>query len=415
MSREIPDEELLFLIRSEVNDLCRRQLLTLKQREEIERRLYHSFRKLDVLQELIDDPEVTEIMVNGPDHIFYEKNGSLTRYPYRFDSAARLDTIIQIIAGRANKRINESQPIVDTRLPDGSRVNAVVAPVAVSGSSLSIRKFPANPMTMERLVKLGSLDETMTVFFSLIVAAGYNIFVSGGTGSGKTTFLNALSAFIPEGERVVTIEDSAELQMKQVENLVRLETKSESIGGAPGIGIRDLLRTALRMRPDRIIVGEVRGAECLDMLQANNTGHNGSMSTGHANSAQDMLSRLETMVLMGMDLPLFAVRGQIAYGLDILVHLGRLRDRSRKVLSVDEITGIKDGQIMLHPLYRFEEQMSDDKKENRRAKVSGTWVQKGTLIDTRKLIDTGLFEECRRYGFCVGEEKNGTGERRESC
>lgn len=386
LSRDIPDEELKQIIEKGVGEYSRERLLSLSQRELYERQIFNSFRKMDILQELLDDPEVTEVMVNGAKHIFYEKEGCV--YPWEKGelSEEKLADMIQQIVGSANRTVNEAQPIVDTRLADGSRVNVVLSPISIDGSCISIRKFSNIPMTLTRLIELGSISEEAAQMLRLLVCAGYNIFVSGGTGSGKTTFLNALSEHIPQGQRVVTIEDSAELQMHSIRNLVRLETRGANGNGAEPITIRDLIRTALRMRPDRIIVGEVRGAEALDMLQAMNTGHDGSLSTGHANSSEDMLNRLETMVLMGMELPTEAIRRQIASGIDILVHLGRMRDRSRKVLHIAELDGIRDGTVQLHTLYRFRE---DGKKGER---VNGTWKKEGTLLHRGKMQAEGLEE-----------------------
>ena len=381
---EVSDEELLEMIRRTAMQDADSRMCSISEREQMELELFHSFRGLDILQDLLDDPEVTEILVNGPKHIFYEKHGSLYPWEKTFFSEERLNTMIQSIVGRANRSVNASEPIVDTRLPDGSRVNVVLAPVSVTGPCLSIRKFPKQPLSMENLVSMGALSEEIADFLKTLVQSGYNIFVSGGTGSGKTTFLNALSRFIPQDQRVITIEDSAELQMRSVQNLVRLETRQGNNNGAHEISIRDLIRTSLRMRPDRIIVGEVRGAEALDMLQAINTGHNGSMSTGHANSIPDMLSRLETMVLMGMDLPLAAIRGQIAHGLDLFVHLGRLRDHSRKVLDIREVCGLKEGGIVLNALFTFHE------TEEKDGIIKGTWKKTGTLQNTEKLKNQGL-------------------------
>ena len=291
------------------------------------------------------------------------------------------------MVGNNNRMVNEASPIVDTRLPDGSRVNIVLEPVAIDGSAISIRKFPQHPILMEDLIRIGSLTDEAAVFLELLVKSGYNIFVSGGTGSGKTTFLNALSQYIPREERIITIEDSAELQLIDKPNLVRLETRNANTEGVTPITIRDLIRTALRMRPERIIVGECRGAEALDMLQAMNTGHDGSLSTGHANSCKDMLSRMETMVLMGMELPLPAIRSQIASGIDILVHLGRLRDKSRKVLNIAEIDGIENGEIRLHELFSFVEEKGDGQK------VCGKLVQIGHLLHWEKFYRAGFSEE----------------------
>lgn len=386
LTRETGDEELEELIYNEVGNYSRAQGLSLKQREQFQKEIYHSLRKLDALQELVDDPNVTEIMVNGADSIFYEKDGRVRKWDRRFYSKEKLEDVIQQIVAAGNKIVNEANPIVDTRLKDGSRVNIVLSPIAIDGSAITIRKFPEQPMCMRQLIQLGAISEEVVEFLKQLVQAGYNIFISGGTGAGKTTFLNALSEFIPSGERLITIEDSAELQIHSIPNLIRLETRTANMEGVREITIRDLIRTSLRMRPSRIIVGECRGAETLDMLQAMNTGHDGSISTGHANSSQDMLKRLETMVLMGMDLPLSAIRGQIASGIQILIHLGRLRDCSRKVLHVDEIDGIKDGEIQLHSIYRFVETEQGDKE----GKVSGKWEKTGILQHTEKLKEAGL-------------------------
>ena len=387
LTRDTGDEELEELIYSEVGSYSRRQGLSLRQREQFQREIYHSLRKLDALQELIDDRSVTEIMVNGPDAIFFEKAGRVHKWDRTFYSREKLEDVIQQIVAAGNKIVNEANPIVDTRLKDGSRVNIVLAPVAIDGSAITIRKFPEQPMRMQQLVQIGAVSREAVDFLKQLVQSGYNIFISGGTGAGKTTFLNALSEFIPAGERLITIEDSAELQIQTVPNLIRLETRSANMEGVREITIRDLIRTSLRMRPDRIIVGECRGAETLDMLQAMNTGHDGSISTGHANSSLDMLKRLETMVLMGMDLPIQAIRGQIASGIQILIHLGRLRDCSRKVLNIDEIDGIKDGEIITHSIYRFRE-MRQTQEEG---KVARIWEKTGILQNTDKLTEAGLY------------------------
>lgn len=386
LTRETGDEELGNLIYDEVGKYSREHGLSLKRREQFQREIYHSLRKLDALQELVDDPDVTEIMVNGAEHIFYEKDGRVRQWDRQFYSKEKLEDVIQQIAAAGNKIINEANPIVDTRLKDGSRVNIVLSPIAIDGSAITIRKFPEQPMRMEQLIQFGALSEEVAEFLKQLVQAGYNIFVSGGTGAGKTTFLNALSEYIPSEERLITIEDSAELQIQSVPNLIRLETRTANMEGVREISIRDLIRTSLRMRPSRIIVGECRGAEALDMLQAMNTGHDGSLSTGHANSSQDMLKRLETMVLMGMDLPVSAIRSQIASGIDILIHLGRLRDCSRKMLNVDEIDGIKDGEIQMHSIYRFIE----TKQEEQGGKVTGIWEKAGDLENMEKLKEAGL-------------------------
>ena len=349
------EEELLACITQAIEETAARQYLPLKRKLELKRRLYDSFRRLDILQELVDDPEVTEIMVNGKDRIFLEKKGRIIRWNRGFEEEEQLEDMIQQIVSRINRAVNVSHPIADARLENGSRVHVVLPPIALDGPVVTIRKFP-EPITVEKLIRLGSLSEEAAGFLEMLVKAGYNLFISGGTGSGKTSFLNAMSAFIPADERIITIEDSAELQIRQIPNLVRLETRNATGEGEGAVEISDLIRAALRMRPDRIIVGEVRGREALDMLQALNTGHDGSLSTGHANSPKDMLARLETMVLMGAELPLPAVRSQIASAVDVLVHLGRLRDRSRKVLEIVEVGDYANGEIELNPLFRFEEE-----------------------------------------------------------
>ena len=386
MTRETGDEDLEELFYFVVGSYSRNNGLSLKHREKFQKEIYHSLRKLDALQELLDNPNVTEIMVNGPDHIFYEMDGHVLQWDRSFYSKEKLEDVIQQIVASGNKIVNEANPIVDTRLKDGSRVNIVLSPIAVDGSVITIRKFPEHPMKMNQLIQYGAISKEAADFLKTLVYSGYNIFVSGGTGAGKTTFLNALSEFIPTEERLITIEDSAELQISSIPNLIRLETRTANMEGVREITIRDLIRTSLRMRPDRIIVGECRGAETLDMLQAMNTGHDGSLSTGHANSSKDMLKRLETMVLMGMELPIPAIRSQIASGIDLLVHLGRLRDRSRKVLCIDEIDGIKDGEIQLHSIYQFVEQNQDHSNE----KVIGIWQKSGILKNTAKLREAGL-------------------------
>lgn len=388
MTREHAEEEILAVIDEEICRAARERVIPLAWRKELRMRVFHSLRKLDVLQELLNEDDVTEIMVNGADHIFYEKNGEIRFWDKCFSSREKLEDIIQQIVGNHNRMVNEAEPIADTRLEDGSRVNVVLPPVALEGPVVSIRKFPKHPVLMEQMIAGGSISRECGEFLEKLVKAGYNIFISGGTGSGKTTFLNALSEFIPKSERVITIEDSAELQLQGIENLVRLETRTGGPQGTLAITIRDLIRTALRMRPDRIIVGEIRGAECLDMLQAMNTGHDGSLSTGHANSCQDMLSRMETMVLMGMELPLLAIRSQIAAGVDILVHLGRLRDRSRRMLSIVEVAGMEEDRIRLNPLYEFTEMGEQD------GRVTGSWVKTGELIHKGKLYRAGMEEGC---------------------
>lgn len=382
--QEVSDERIAEEIRAVLHDVEKGQILTMEEKIALSKSLFHSLRKLDVLQELMEDPGITEIMVNGPDRIFYEKKGALYSWDKSFPTSEKLEDVIQQIVGRSNKMVNESTPIVDTRLPDGSRINVVLPPIAIDGACISIRRFPETPIRMPDLIEMGSVSEEAAEFLQKLVRAKYNIFISGGTGSGKTTFLNVLSSFIPEEERIVTIEDSAELQIKGHPNLVRLETRTANFEGVREITIRDLIKTALRMRPDRIVVGEVRGEEALDMLQSMQSGHDGSLSTGHSNSAEDMLKRLETMVLMGMDIPMEAIRSQIAEGLDILVHLGRLRDKSRKVLDIMEITGYRNGEISLQSLYHFEEQGEQD------GKIVGKWKKQGNLSRLEKWKAAGI-------------------------
>lgn len=385
MTHEQTDEEVCELIEQCILEVSRERFISLEDKRRLAREVFLSIRKLDFLQELIDDESVTEIMVNGPDAIFVEKNGKLYRAEERFASREKLENVIQQIVASCNRVVNEASPIVDARLENGARVHVVLAPVALNGPILTIRRFPERPMCMEDLLRRQSLPKEAAELLKKLVKAGYNIFISGGTGSGKTTFLNALSEYIPPAERVITIEDSAELQLISLPNLVRLETRNANVEGCREITIRDLIRASLRMRPDRLIVGEVRGSEAVDMLQCLNTGHDGSLSTGHANSASDMLYRLETMVLMGMELPLAAIRGQIASGVDVIVHLGRLRDRSRRVLEIAEIIGYEDGVIRMQPLYQFEEEGEDDEK-----RIIGTLRKRAELYHTEKLCAAGL-------------------------
>lgn len=357
--KDSSDEDILDLIQENVLKIGQDIYLSLEEKEELIRGVFNSLRKLDVLQEILDDREITEIMVNGPDVIFVEKNGVITKYPRGFSSRAKLEDVIGQIVSKMNRRVNESSPIVDVRLEDGSRVNVVLPPVAINGPIVTIRKFPDKPFTMDKLIAIGSISQEVASFLEVLVHAGYNIFISGGTGSGKTTFLNCLSNAIPSQERVITIEDSAELQIQGIPNLVRMESRDANLEGKNAVTIRDLIKSALRMRPDRIILGEVRDAAACELLSAMNTGHDGSISTGHANSPRDMLARLETLVLTGMDIPLEAVRQQIASGIDIVVQLGRLRDKSRKVLEVQEIAGVENGQISFNSLFSFVEEGED--------------------------------------------------------
>lgn len=386
LSKELSDEEICDLIGIAVSKEAREIPMTLRQRADLERIIFNSLRKLDILQELVDDKAVTEIMVNGPNEIFYEKAGRIYEFDGHFSSEEKLEDVIQQIVGRHNRVVNQASPIVDTRLSDGSRVNIVLNPISIGGSTVSIRKFPEHPMSMEKLIDIESISPEAAGVLQTLTQAKYNIFISGGTGSGKTTFLNALSQYIPDDERIITIEDSAELQLVGAKNIVRLETRNSNTDGVTPITIRDLIRTALRMRPDRIIVGECRGAEALDMLQAMNTGHDGSLSTGHANSPADAISRIEVMTLMGAEeMPLKAIRQQVASGIDIIVQLGRLRDKSRRVLEISEIDSFTDGEIMLNSLYHFEESGVD--KDGR---ILGQLVKTGTLRHTQKLCAAGL-------------------------
>ena len=355
LSKDLSDEDLKEIITAMVLEEYSQQRISLKEKLRISRELFHSVRGLDVMQEILEDEDVTEIMVNGYDRIFIEKKGKLYRYQGAFSSKEKLSDVIQTIVAKTNKRVNEASPIVDTRLPDGSRVNVVLNPIAVRGPVVTIRKFPKKAMTMEDLIALGTITSEAAAYLKKLVEGGYNIFISGGTGTGKTTFLNALTGFIPRNERIITIEDSAELKISEIDNLVSMECRPANIEGENEITIRELIKTALRMRPTRIIVGEVRGPETLDMLQAMNTGHDGSLSTGHGNSPSDMLTRLETMVLMGTDMPLSAIRAQIASAIDIMIHLGRFRDGSRKVVEIAEISGYENGAILLSPLYLYRE------------------------------------------------------------
>ena len=352
--RELSDEEILEAIDDLIVNTLHDSGVNLKEKVQLRQELFYSVRKLDVLQELIEDEGITEIMVNGPDSIFVERNGRLLKWHKSFTDKEKLEDVIQQIVGKCNRVVNESSPIVDARFQN-SRVNAVVYPVALNGPILTIRRFPDKPITMDKLIDLGSITQECAGFLEKLVKARYSIVIGGGTGSGKTTFLGALSNYIPKDERIITIEDNAELKIQGIANLVRLEAKAANGNGSPAITIRDLIRSALRMRPDRIIVGEVRGQEAVDMLQALNTGHEGSLGTAHANSTQDMLARLEVLVLMGMDLPLEAIRRQIASGVDIFIHLGRMRDKSRKVLEISEVCGFYQGEIKLQVLYQWQE------------------------------------------------------------
>ena len=388
LTKDTSDEEMYELIDAEVLRSKREYALSIEELEKLRSELFHSMRKLDILQDLVDDPTVTEIMINGKDDIFIEKKGKLQRYDLKFASKEKLEDVIQKIVAGCNRVVNESSPIVDARLENGSRVNVVLDPIALNGPIVTIRRFPDEPITMKKLISFGSIPANIVEDLKVLVKSGYNIFISGGTGSGKTTFLNALSDSIPESDRVITIEDNAELQILHVPNIVKMESRNANVEGCKEITIRDLIKSSLRMRPDRIVVGEVRSGEALDMVQAMNTGHDGSMSTGHANSARDMMFRLETMMLMAMDLPLTAIRRQLASGIDLVVHLGRLRDRSRKMSEICEVTGDideKTGEVALQTLWRFEE-----KGEDENGKVIGEWRKTGELRNKEKLLAAGL-------------------------
>lgn len=354
-SEEITEEDLLRRIDQVIMQAAKESFLTLEGKEKLRRELYASIRGLDILEELLEKDSITEIMINGYEDIFLEEQGRIHRWDRKFESRQKLEDIVQLIVAKANRIVNEANPIVDARLSDGSRVNVILPPVALNGPIVTIRKFSKEPFTMEKLIEIGAVTKDAAEFLKLLVEAKYNIFICGGTGSGKTTFLNALTAFIPKEERIITIEDAAELKVNGIENLVRLEVRNKNTEGTGEISIRELIRSSLRMRPDRIIVGEVRGAETIDMLQAMNTGHDGSLSTGHGNSTSDMLDRLETMVLLGSDIPLMAARRQIASAIDVMVQLGRLRDGKRCVLEISEILGCRDGEIEKNPLFVYQE------------------------------------------------------------
>lgn len=384
VSREMTDNEILEIIDEKIVEAAKEIYLSLSEKDSLRADLFNSMRKLDILQELIDDDSVTEIMVNGVESIFIERAGRLYKWEQSFESREKLLDVIQQIVSKTNRVVNEAVPIVDSRLENGARVNAVLSPIAINGPILTIRRFPDNPIGIEELLRWDSITKEAAEFLEKLVRAGYNIFISGGTGSGKTTFLNALSNFIPKDERIITIEDSAELQIVGIDNLVRLETRNSNTEGLNAITIRDLIKSALRMRPSRIIVGEVRGTEAIDMIQSLNTGHSG-LSTGHANSAKDMLSRLETMILMGMDMPLNAVRRQLTSAIDIIVHLGRLRDKSRRVLEISEITDFIDGEIIVSPIYEFEETGEEES-----GRILGALNKTGKLKFINKLASAGI-------------------------
>ena len=383
-SIEITEEDLYRKIDQVIVRESKENFLTLPKKEQLRKELFAAIRGLDILEEVLEQDSVTEIMINGAEYIFLEEYGKIHRWDKKFESKQKLEDIIQQIVAKANRIVNEASPIVDTRLEDGSRVNVILPPVALNGPIVTIRKFAKEPLTMDKLIEIGAITKDAAQFLEKLVQAKYNIFICGGTGSGKTTFLNALTAYIPKQERIITIEDAAELKVYGIENLVRLEVRNKSIEGSGEVSIRDLIRTALRMRPDRIIVGEVRGAETIDMLQAMNTGHDGSLSTGHGNSVSDMLDRLETMVLLGTDIPLMAVRKQIASAIDIMVQLGRLRDGRRCVLEISEILGCREGEIEKNPIYVFQEKEEETIGELKRTK--------SVFIQQMKLKRAGLKE-----------------------
>ena len=387
---QLSDEELQEKVEEITAEKLEGLYVPIDQRVSIVEQVYSSIRGFGLLDAIISDDTITEVMINGPENIFIEQNGRLFKLDKEFESQRRLEDIIQRIVGLAGREVNQANPICDTRLPDGSRVNVVLPPIALCGPTITIRKFSKTPMTIEKLIQYGSLTQDIADKLELLVKSKYNIFISGGTGSGKTTFLNALSNYIPKDERVITIEDSAELQRRGVDNLVRLETRNANMEGKGEITIRDLIKSSLRMRPERIVVGEVRGGEALDMLQAMNTGHDGSLSTGHANSTEDMLSRLETMVLQGAaGLPLEAIRQQIASAVDIIIHLSRLRDKSRKTMEITEVVGYENGKIILNPLYVFEEDENSTLE-----KVSGSLVRtQNKMQNTFKLQLAGIKNE----------------------
>ena len=387
LTTDVSDEEILQLIDEVIFAGEESQYLSVWDKLQLQKDVFYSLRGLDVLQELVDNKQITEIMINGSKDIFIEEKGRIRRWNKSFLNKEKLEDVVQQIVSRANRVVNEASPIVDTRLPDGSRVNVVLPPVALNGPIVTIRKFPEKAMDMKQLLEFGAITKEAAVFLQKLVQAKMNLFISGGTGSGKTTFLNILSNYIPEDERIITIEDSAELQITQIPNLVRLETRNANVEGKNAISIRDLIKSALRMRPDRIIIGEIRDGAALDLLSALNTGHDGSLSTGHANSPEDMLSRLETMTLMSdVELPLEAVRRQISSALEIVVHLGRLRDKSRKVLQIVEVLGMQDGIIQTMPLYEFVEE-GEDEEGNVIGSLQPTGYQ---LQQTEKLKRAGI-------------------------
>ncbi|MGN0496978.1 MAG: CpaF family protein [Lachnospiraceae bacterium] len=384
LNQEMTDEEINHYIEEKILLRARKRPLLLEEKQMLKKELFNTFRRLDVLSDLLEDEDITEIMVNGVDKIFIEKEGRLIGLKDSFSSEERLRNIIQQIVSSCNRIVNETVPIVDARLQDGSRVNVVLPPIALDGAVLTIRKFPKELFTMDKLIEMESITKEAAQFLKSLVIAKYNLFISGGTGCGKTTFLNVLSNYIPNDERVITIEDSAELQIKNIPNLVRLETRNANVEGENAIPMSALIKSALRMRPDRIIVGEVRDAAAMDMANSMLTGHDGSISTGHGNSAKEMLLRLETMILMGYDMPVLAIRQQLASAIDVIIHLGRLRDNSRKVMEITEIMGIKDGEIVTRPLFEFKELKECN------GRVVGKLEKKEDLFHIKKLQQSGL-------------------------
>ena len=389
LTREVEDDEIREVISQIVAEESRQNYLSLGERQTVIETVFNSMRGLDVLQPLVDDPSITEIMINGPHHVFIEQNGRLYQKNVSFGSNDNLLNVILNIVSKVNRTVNEANPIVDARLLDGSRVNVVLPPIALDGPTVTIRKFPEDPMTVKKLIEYGSITPEVAELLERMVKAKFNIFFSGGTGSGKTTFLNALSNFIPRDERVITIEDSAELQLKGIDNLVRMETRNANMEGKGEVTIRDLIRSSLRMRPERIVVGEVRGAEALDMLQAMNTGHDGSLSTGHSNSTKDMLSRLETMVLSGNNIPLEAIRQQIASAINIIIQLSRLRDKSRRTVEITEVVGYENGEFQLNTLYKFVEHGED---KNGRI-IGGLERTENPMVNTFKFKMAGISDK----------------------
>ncbi len=388
MSGDITDVALKQVIGECVQEESGLYMISIRQKEELEESVFNAIRRLDVLQELLEDDTITEIMINGKDDIFLERNGHITKWDKSFENEERLEDIAQKIASLSNKIVNISSPIADTRLEDGSRVSIVLPPVALKGPVITIRKFYKDALTMEKLIQTGSLTQEAADFLKMAVKSKYNIFISGGTGSGKTTFLNALSEFIDNDERVITIEDAAELQINHVKNLVRLEARDANIEGKNEVTIRDLIRASLRMRPDRIIVGEVRGKETLDMVQAMSTGHDGSLSTGHGNSPKDMMTRLETMILMGIDMPVAAIRQQLTSAIDIIIHLGRLRDKTRRVLQIAEVVGVSRGEVKFNKLFEFAENAESNGLVLGELKATGN-----KLVNTQKMYFAGYGQE----------------------